>query len=101
MVEENKWIKEIASGSEKALELLYSQYATRVYNTIISYTKNEEDTEEVLQDVFVTIFNTASGFRSDSSVSTWVYRITVNKSLDFVRKKNTHKRKGIFTSLYS
>lgn len=100
MTDENRCFQEIAQGSEEALEQLYQQYADRVFNTLISYTKNAEDAEELLQDVFVTIFNTASRFEFNSSVSTWVYRIAVNKSLDFLRKKNSQKRFGFFTSLY-
>lgn len=93
-------LKSIALGNEEALESLYTRYCDRVYNIIISYTKNAEDAEEVLQDVFVTIYNTAPGFQFNASVSTWIYRISINKSLDFLRKKNSQKRKGIFTSLY-
>ncbi|MEQ8580341.1 MAG: RNA polymerase sigma factor [Marinoscillum sp.] len=100
MTDENSCLQAIAQGSEEALEQLYLLYADRVYNTLISYTKNAEDAEELLQDVFVTIYNTASGFQYQSSVSTWIYRIAVNKSLDFLRKKNSQKRSGIFTSLY-
>lgn len=100
MVEENKWIQAIAGGDEEALKVLYGHFHERVFNTAISYTKGVEDAEEILQDVFVTIFNTANTFRSDASVSTWIYRITVNKSLDFLRKKNSKKRKGFFTSIY-
>ncbi|WP_339793112.1 RNA polymerase sigma factor [uncultured Imperialibacter sp.] len=100
MIDEKKWLEEIAGGGEEALELLYQHYSNRVYNTIISFTKSAEDAEEVLQDVFVTVFQTAAGFRFDSSVSTWIYRIAVNKSLDFLRKKNSRKRLGIFSSIY-
>ncbi|MEQ9100078.1 MAG: RNA polymerase sigma factor [Imperialibacter sp.] len=100
MIDEKSCLQAIAQGSEAALEQLYNHYADRVYNTLISYTRNAEDAEELLQDVFVTIFNTASGFQFNSSVGTWVYRIAVNKSLDFLRKQNSQKRKGVFASLY-
>lgn len=100
MFDENHCISQIASGSETALEELYNTYAVKLYNTILSYTKNEEDAQELLQDVFVAVFNNANKFAADSSVSTWIYRIAVNKSLDFLRKKNSAKRFGIFTSLY-
>ena len=93
-------IQAIANNNEQALKLLYQRYADKVYNTVISYLKNAEDAEEVLQDVFITIFDSAGKFNFNSSVSTWVYRIAVNKSLDFLRKKNAAKRKGIFTSIY-
>ena len=100
MLDETTTIKKIAQGDEEALELVYDRYSEVVYNTLISYTKNAEDAEELLQDVFISIFDTALKFRFDSSLSTWIYRITVNKALDFLRKKNTAKRKGIFSSLY-
>lgn len=100
MLDERSCLQAISNGSEAELERLYHHYADKVYNTVISYTKNEEDAEELLQDVFVTIYNTASKFQFNSSVSTWIYRIAVNKSLDFLRKKNSAKRSGIFTSLY-
>lgn len=100
MTDEKSCLQAVAGGSEEALEQLYNRYSSRVYNTLLSYTKNAEDAEELLQDVFVTIFNTASNFQFNSSISTWIYRITVNKSLDFLRKKKSQKRFGIFTSLY-
>lgn len=99
-MEENLWLNEIGDGCQEALKKLYDRYSSKVFNTVISYTKNAEDAEEVLQDVFVAIFNTANKYRGEASVNTWVYRIAVNKSLDFLRKKNSKKRRGIFTSIY-
>ncbi|MEM9680501.1 MAG: RNA polymerase sigma factor [Bacteroidota bacterium] len=100
MIHEKTCLKSVAKGDEKALEQLYNIYSVKVYNTALNYTKSAQDAEEILQDVFVIIYNTASKFKFSSSVSTWIYRITVNKSLDFLRKKNSQKRYGIFTSLY-
>lgn len=100
MEDEVLWIDEIAKGNENALKKIYERYSVKVFNTVISYTKNQEDAEELHQDIFVTIYNTAGSFRKNASVSTWIYRIAVNKSLDFLRKKNSLKRSGIFTSLY-
>ncbi|MTI22208.1 RNA polymerase sigma factor [Fulvivirga sp. RKSG066] len=100
MINEKDCLQAIANGSEEALEQLYNHYCDRVYNTLISYTKSAEDAEELLQDVFVTIYNSAASFEFNSSVGTWIYRIAVNKCLDFIRKKSSKKRSGIFTSLY-
>ena len=99
--DEAQFLMEMANGNEKPLDYFYNKYAAKVYSTSLSYTKNEEDAEELLQDVFISLFNSASKFKNDSSVSTWIYRITINKSLDFLRKKNSLKRKGIFSSLFS
>ncbi|MEQ9306863.1 MAG: RNA polymerase sigma factor [Marinoscillum sp.] len=100
MHDDKSFVHAIAQGNENALEQLYKAYSDRVYNTLLSYTKSAEDAEELLQDVFVTIYNSASGFEFNSSISKWIYRIAVNKALDFLRKKNSQKRSGIFTSLY-
>ncbi len=97
---EKEHINQIAQDNKEAFQKLYELYSSKVYNTIISYTKNEEDAEELLQDVFLTIYNSANTFKGESSMSTWIYRIAINKSLDFLRKKNSVKRFGIFTSLY-
>ncbi|ADR21234.1 RNA polymerase sigma factor [Marivirga tractuosa] len=101
MINEKNCLEAITNGSEEALEQLYNEYADRVYNTLISYTKNSEDAEELLQDVFVTLYNSAGNFEHNSAVSTWIYRIAVNKALDFIRKRKSKKRFGSFTSLYS
>ncbi len=97
MMDENKCIQEISEGNQKALEALYNQYSQRVYNTILSYTKNEEDAQELLQDVFVTVYKSAKSFKFNSSVSTWIYKISINKSIDFTRKKDTRNRKGLLS----
>jgi RNA polymerase sigma factor (sigma-70 family) len=86
----------LVNGNELAFKQLYDRYASKVYNTLLSYTKNEEDAEELLQDVFLTIYNSASSYRSEAKVNTWIYRISVKKTLDFLRKKNSQKRFGIF-----
>ncbi len=100
MIDENQCIRSIALGDQDALKELYQHFGDRIFNTILSYLKNEDDASEVLQDVFITVFNTAEKFKFNSSVSTWIYRIAVNKSLDFIRSKNAKKRQGVFTSIY-
>lgn len=59
-----------------------------MYNTALGYLRNNEEAEEVTQDVFLTIFQKAETFKGKSKVSTWVYRITVNKSLNQIDKNN-------------
>lgn len=80
-------IKAIAEGSQTAFVALYHTFSARVYNTALSYMQQVEDAEEVTQDVFTKIHKNASQFKGASSVSTWVYRITVNAALNQLRKK--------------
>ena len=58
-----------------------------MYNTALGYLQNIEDAEEITQDVFLTIFNKANTFKGNAKVSTWIYRITVNKSLSLIQKR--------------
>lgn len=93
-------LAKIARGSEPALAELYTLFKTRVYNTALSYLQNVSDAEEVTQDVFVKIFQSAARFEQKSSVSTWIYRITVNQSLDRLNHRNRQKRFGVLVSLF-
>jgi len=95
-----KLLREVAQGSEPALGDLYQLFKDRVYNTAISYLQNTADAAEVTQDVFVKIFQSASRFEGKSSVSTWIYRITVNHSLDLLNHKQRQKRFGFVVRLF-
>ena len=77
----------VATGDQKAFKMLYDLYADKVYNTSLSYLKNQEDAEEATQDVFTQIFRNAGKFRADAAVNTWIYRITVNTSLNHSKRK--------------
>ena len=88
MRSENEIIESFINGNEKAFAVLYELYSDKVYNTSLSYAKNVEDAEEITQDVFIKIYKSAATFKGESSLNTWVYRITVNTSLNFLKKKN-------------
>lgn len=66
----------------------------------LQYTQNYEDAQEITQDVFVSVHLSLSKFNYESKISTWIYRITINKSLDFIKSKKRNKRFGLFTSLF-
>lgn len=55
------------------------------FNTALSYMRSREDAEEITQDVYVDVFRLANTFKGEASPTTWLYRITVNKSLDFIK----------------
>jgi RNA polymerase sigma-70 factor (ECF subfamily) len=80
----------------KDFEKLYNQYSVLVYNLALNYLQNVEDAEEITQDVFIQINNSLSKFEEKSSLKTWIYRITINKCLDFIKHKNSQKRYFIF-----
>lgn len=81
-------IQAVADGDKQALATLYKRYAEKIYNTALSYTKSIEDAEEITQDVFLKIYHSALSFKGSSSLNTWIYRIAVNTSLNYVKKRN-------------
>ena len=77
-------------------EKLYQEYNLLVYNVALNYLQNIEDAEEITQDVFLQIHQSLHKFENKSELKTWIYRITINKSLDFIKHKNSKKRFFIF-----
>ncbi|MBX2846070.1 MAG: RNA polymerase sigma factor [Saprospiraceae bacterium] len=98
---ERLFLQQLLKGNPAAIKKLMDTHSTKVYNTAYSYVKNHEDAEEVTQDVFIAVLKGASSFRHQSSISTWVYRVTINKSLDFLKYRDRKKRKGNVVSIYS
>lgn len=72
----------------------------KVRNTCFRYVNNVEDADDIAQDVFIKVYESMDHFREESKLSTWVYKIAVNKSLDFLRSKKRKKRFGHLTSLF-
>lgn len=67
-----------------------------VYNLCLNYLQNKEDAEEVFQDVFLSVHQNLNKFENRSEFKTWIYRIAINKSIDFLKAKKTKKRWAFF-----
>lgn len=75
---------------------IYQNYKLLVYNVALQYVQNTEDAEEVMQDVFMKVHQSLDKFESQSTLKTWIYRITINHSLDFLKKKKSKRHFFIF-----
>ncbi len=82
------------------LEELYHTHKDRVFNLALNYVQNYEDAEEVTQDVFVSVHQSLAKFEGRANVSTWIYRITINRSIDFLKAKKRKKRFAFITSIF-
>jgi RNA polymerase sigma-70 factor (ECF subfamily) len=80
----------------EAFKKIYDEHHRLVYHIAFHYLQNVEEAEEITQDVFVQIYQSAAKFEGKSSLKTWIYRISINKSLDFIKFKNSKKRWFIF-----
>lgn len=79
---------------------IYHTYKKLVYNLALQYTSHVQDAEEITQDVFLRVHDYIGDFRQEANLKTWIYRITVNQSLDFIKSKQRKKR-SIFSNLFS
>ena len=81
-------------------EGIYIEYQRLVFNLALQYVQNIEDAEEITQDVFLKVYKHLSTFKQQSSLKTWIYRITINQSLDFIKSKS-NKTRRFFTALFT
>jgi RNA polymerase sigma factor (sigma-70 family) len=79
---------------------LYEQYKNMVYNLALNYVQNHEDAQEITQDVFVSVHRSLDAFEYKSNISTWIYRIAINRSLDYIKAKKRKKRFGFLSALF-
>lgn len=88
----SNWLELIKKGDQEAFEQLYQRYRPRVMRLAMKYCKNEMDAEEVVQEVFFTVYKRIKNFREESTFDTWLYRVTVNASLMKLRaqRKEEH-----------
>lgn len=78
---------------------IYSLHKNLVFNLALQYVQNQENAEEITQDVFVSVYENLQNFQQESDIKTWVYRIAINKSLDFLRAKKRKKRNFFLNAL--
>jgi len=84
-------LKLAKAGNTEAFEKLIFSHQKSVYNMAFRMLGNREDAYDASQEVFIRVFRALPGFREQSSLSTWIYRITKNVCLDLIRKnKNQH-----------
>jgi RNA polymerase sigma factor (sigma-70 family) len=85
---ENELIRDYTeNGNERAATAFVREYQSFVYSTVLRYVGSYDDADDIAQEVFIKALNNLNKFRGDSSLKTWLYRIAVNLSLNFKRKK--------------
>jgi RNA polymerase sigma-70 factor, ECF subfamily len=98
---EAELIQGLKNGDSETFKRLVDQYQIPVMNTCMGIVHNRHDAEDLAQDVFMEVFRSVGNFREDSRLSTWIYRIAINKSINFIRKKNRQKWFSPFEGLFT
>jgi len=86
----------IQQGDHQAFRQLVDTYQQMVLNTCFSIVHNHDDAADLAQDVFLEVYRTSANFRGDAQLSTWLYRIATNRSLNLIRN---NKRKRFFKTI--
>src|SRR2546429_2924654 len=90
--EEQPLVRRAKTGDLEAYDELVRRYQERIYATIYHMTANHEDANDLAQETFIKAYQALKSFKGDSSFFTWIYRIAVNKTINFLkqRKNKTH-----------
>ncbi len=87
MDEDVKLVEDFKSGDIKAFESLVQKYKNSVFVTAVGILNNPNDADDAAQEVFMKVYNSINSFKFKSSFSTWLYRITVNKCYDALKRR--------------
>ena len=84
-------IQRFQEGDSKVFDLLYCRYRDRVYGVIRCIISNPEDALDLTQDVFLKAFQGLKNFKRASQFYSWLYRITINRCIDYTRRQSKHR----------
>lgn len=88
-MQQDQLIAQLQAGNEKAFERIYQLYSESIFGIIYTITRDKSVSEEILQDVFLKIWNNASSYNSDKGrFFTWILNIARNASIDKIRSKD-------------
>jgi len=85
--EDRELVRKAKTGDMDAYDQLVRRYQERIYGTIYHMTSNHEDANDLAQETFVKAYSALKNFKGDSSFFTWVYRIAVNKTINFLKQR--------------
>ena len=88
MVEEETLVLQLKQKESKAFEMLVNAYKVRLYWHIRRIVLDHDDTDDVLQNTFIKVFRNIDGFKGESKLYSWMYRIATNEALGFLKSRS-------------
>ena len=85
-------VRKCQQGDKGAFELLVIKYQRRIFNVILGVVRNRDIVEDLAQETFLNAYRSIGGFKGNSSFYTWIYRIAVNVSINYLSKQ----KKAVF-----
>lgn len=99
-MDDHELVSLLKQKNQQAFKEIVEKWQDMVFNTSLGIVQNFEDAEDLSQEVFIQVFESISSFKEEAKFSTWLYRITVSKCLDYLRSKKSKKRFAFLKSLY-
>lgn len=97
---ESELINLLQNNDPTACKTLVERHGDLVFNTALGLLQHRSDAEDMAQEVFAYAFQSVGKFRGEAKISTWLYRITVSKSLDLLKARKRVKRFGFLQSIF-
>jgi RNA polymerase sigma factor (sigma-70 family) len=94
-------IAQLRDGNEAAFKHVFEAHQDRIYNTLLYMVQSTEEAKDLTQEVFMDVFLDIEHFKAQSKLSTWIYRIAINKALNHQRFKKVKKRLGVVLSIFN
>ena len=83
-------VAQVLAGDRDAFRVLVDRHSRSIFRVIYRMTGNQQDTEELVQETFLRAYKSLERFELRANFSTWLYRIAVNRTLDFLSARKTH-----------
>jgi RNA polymerase sigma factor (sigma-70 family) len=99
LLTEQELISQLRQGDEHAFKQMVTEYQDTVFNTALGILQQSSDAEDTAQEVFIQVYRSIHQFKEQASLATWIYRITVSKCLDVLRRNKRKKRFGFITNI--
>jgi len=93
LYDEKELLLQLLQGSEQAFERVYKIYSARLYGNLLKLVKSESEAQEILQDVFLKVWDNRQNIDIEKSFRSWLFKIAENKVYDFFRKVARDKKK--------
>ncbi|MES9683812.1 RNA polymerase subunit sigma-24 [Bacillus sp. AFS001701] len=87
MESDEQLVRNIVKGNHQLFKELIVRYQSKVFAVALKVSNNQKDAEDISQEVFLQLYRSLENFNGESSLATWIYRITMNKAIDFKRKQ--------------
>jgi RNA polymerase sigma-70 factor (ECF subfamily) len=81
---------QLKKGNQSAMAELIDETGGQIINLCYNFVHNKQDAEDIAQEVFIEVWHSINKFNGKSKLTTWIYRIASNRSIDFLRKNKKH-----------